>query len=101
MWPGILIDRRDAHQAQGRQIQCPAIAQKGIDIAGQRARAVAAEDFHAFDLILAADRDNLRWLRQHAPVDARAELHLALAWCGVADDEDRALGRMLDVARYH
>ena len=40
------------------------------------------------DLILAADRDNLRWLRQHAPVDARAELHLALAWCGVADDED-------------
>lgn len=65
-----------------------AAARHGIDISGQRARAVAAEDFHAFDLILAADRDNLRWLRRNAPADGRANLQLALAWCGVADDED-------------
>ena len=65
-----------------------AAARHGVDIASQRARAVGPDDFHGFDLILAADRSNLRWLRQHAPADARAELHLALAWCGVADDED-------------
>lgn len=64
-----------------------AAARHGIDIRGQRARAVQPGDFHAFDLILAADRDNLRWLHQHAPADARAELHLALAWCGVADED--------------
>ena len=64
-----------------------AAARHGIDIRGQRARAVQPGDFHAFDLILAADRDNLRWLHQHAPADNRAELHLALAWCGVADED--------------
>jgi protein-tyrosine phosphatase len=65
-----------------------AAARHGIDIRDQRARAVQPGDFHAFDLILAADRDNLRWLKLHAPADARAELHLAMAWCGVADHED-------------
>lgn len=65
-----------------------AAARHGIDISAQRARAVTPEDFHAFDLILAADRDNLRWLQRNAPADARADVQLVLAWTGVAEGED-------------
>ncbi|GAB2501923.1 low molecular weight protein-tyrosine-phosphatase [Arenimonas alkanexedens] len=65
-----------------------AAARHGVDIRGQRARSVSAQDFETFDLILAADRDNLTWLRQHAPPNARAELQLALAWTGASGVED-------------
>ncbi len=51
---------------------------RGIDIRHQRARKVVAEDFHAFDYILAMDADNLRLLRELQPAGSRAEVQLLL-----------------------
>lgn len=65
-----------------RAIAC--LAARGIDISGLRARVVEAGDFHAFDLLLCADRDNLAELRRRRPAEATAELALALEWAGVA-----------------
>jgi protein-tyrosine phosphatase len=48
---------------------------RGIALAGA-ARVVARSDFEDFDLILAADRRNLRQLRAVAPPDARSRIHL-------------------------
>ena len=48
---------------------------RGIALAGA-ARAVARPDFDDFDLILAADRRNLRDLRAAAPAGARSRIHL-------------------------
>ncbi|HEX5756222.1 MAG TPA: low molecular weight protein-tyrosine-phosphatase [Arenimonas sp.] len=64
-----------------RAIAC--LAARGIDISGLRARVVTERDFHAFDLLLCADRDNLAELRRRRPADATAELALALEWAGI------------------
>ena len=48
---------------------------RGITLAGA-ARVVARRDFDDFDLILAADRRNLRELRAVAPRATRARIHL-------------------------
>ena len=48
----------------------------GIDISSQRARQLTLEDFTAFDLIFAMDRDNLRNLVRLAPHDSSADIHL-------------------------
>jgi protein-tyrosine phosphatase len=48
---------------------------RGITLEGA-ARVVTPADFYEFDLILAADRRNLRELSALAPGDARARLHL-------------------------
>ncbi len=56
--------------------------QRGTPIDDLRARQVRMEDFLQFDLILAADRQNLAELRQLRPSDARAELALLLEWAG-------------------
>lgn len=52
-------------------------AQNGIDIGGQRARQVAARDFHHFGTIVAMDRDNLSALKSRATGDG-ARLRLLL-----------------------
>jgi protein-tyrosine phosphatase len=52
-----------------------AASARGIALAGA-ARIVALRDFDDFDLILAADRGNLRDLRAVAPEGARARIHL-------------------------
>lgn len=57
----------------------------GLDIREQRARVVVPSDFQRFDLILCADRENLRWLRQHAPPGSACVIALALDWCDVGD----------------
>ncbi len=59
-------------------------ARHGVDIRGQRARAVRAEDFMRFDWILCADREVLEALRARAPPESRARLALFLDWTGVA-----------------
>jgi protein-tyrosine phosphatase len=52
-------------------------ARRGYDLSALRARRVAEDDFHRFDLILAMDEDNLADLRRLAPGGAcRAELRL-------------------------
>ena len=48
---------------------------RGITLEGA-ARQIAAADFSDYDLILAADRSNLRELEALLPADARAKLHL-------------------------
>ncbi len=65
---------------RARRIAC----EIGCGIDDLRARQVAARDFSGFDLILAADRANLAWLRRHHPASARAEVDLLLPWCGAA-----------------
>nr|WP_319391473.1 low molecular weight protein-tyrosine-phosphatase [uncultured Cohaesibacter sp.] len=57
--------------------------QHGTDITDIRARRIAPEDFYAFDLILAMDRDNLRDIRAMQPRDGTAEVALYLEYCGV------------------
>jgi protein-tyrosine phosphatase len=51
-------------------------ASHGIDITRQRARRITMKDFGRFDLILAMDHDNMRSLRETAPPEALAKIHL-------------------------
>ncbi len=51
---------------------------RGVDISGLRARQLAPDDFHKFDLILAADESNLRDALAVRPADATADLGLML-----------------------
>src|SRR5688500_5852428 len=44
-----------------------AAKRRGIDLSQLRARIVVAEDFAAYDLILAMDEENLQELRRRAP----------------------------------
>ncbi len=53
-------------------------ARDGVDISGQRARQVTAQDFRSFDHIVAMDLSNLANLRKLAPADGRARLSLML-----------------------
>jgi protein-tyrosine phosphatase len=50
----------------------------GIDIAGQAARQIMADDFHRFTHIIAMDRANLEGLRARAPRDGTAKLALLM-----------------------
>lgn len=75
----------DYHIGREPDPRARAIAREaGCDIDGLRARQVDDEDFHRFDLILAADAANLALLQQRRPRDAGAELALLLPWCGAA-----------------
>ncbi|WP_353471497.1 low molecular weight phosphotyrosine protein phosphatase [Salipiger sp. H15] len=49
---------------------------RGYDLSALRARQVAPEDFHHFDLILAMDGENMANLEAIRPVGGRAELAL-------------------------
>lgn len=51
---------------------------RGADISGLRARQLRRDDFYRFDLILAADDQNLRDARDLLPADATARLALML-----------------------
>lgn len=55
------------------------LRQSGIDISGQRARQVTANDFELFNYIVAMDRDNLHYLERLAPEKMRADLSLMLS----------------------
>jgi protein-tyrosine phosphatase len=57
-----------------------AMRARGIDISGQRARRICAEDFTAFDLILAMDRSNRDGLLKLAPRDRRDKIKLLLEY---------------------
>lgn len=63
-----------------RRAQAAAHA-RGIDISAQRARRVEKADFERFDLVLAADEENLARLHALAPRDQRdrARLFMTLA----------------------
>jgi protein-tyrosine phosphatase len=55
-----------------------AAKRRGFDLSAQRARKVKVEDFHAYDLILAMDRDHFAHLESLRPNNARAEIRLFL-----------------------
>jgi protein-tyrosine phosphatase len=55
-----------------------AALRRGYDIGSLRARQVNAEDFAAFDYVLAMDRANLAEIEQLAPAAAAAQLGLFL-----------------------
>lgn len=62
----------------------------GLDIGGLRARQVGADDFRAFDRLVALDRSNLDALFAIAPDDGRAELSLLLDHVAGREGEDVA-----------
>ncbi len=53
---------------------CAAALERGVDIRDLRARTVAAEDFAAFDYVLAMDRANQRHLEALRPPGSRAQV---------------------------
>ncbi|GAB4228855.1 MAG: low molecular weight protein-tyrosine-phosphatase [Methyloligellaceae bacterium] len=57
---------------------CRAALARGIDISGQRARQVSAQDFERFDLLLAMDRANAKALARMAPAGAGERVRLFL-----------------------
>lgn len=69
------------HAPDERAIACA--RKHGIDISGQRARALVAEDFDDFDFILCADRTILHDARIRKPRTSHADVELLLEWSGV------------------
>ena len=55
-------------------------AQRGYDIAGQRARPVVPEDFERFHWLLAMDEANLAWLQKRAPANNTARIELLMPY---------------------
>jgi protein-tyrosine phosphatase len=69
----------DWHIGRAPDPRAQAIARAhGVDISGLAARQIAAEDFECFDLILAADHENLADLREIAPPKATARISLMM-----------------------
>ncbi|UNK57499.1 low molecular weight phosphotyrosine protein phosphatase [Pseudoxanthomonas daejeonensis] len=56
----------------------------GVDIGGQRARQLRADDFHEFDWLLCADAGNLRDARRLAPDGLEERAVLLLDWSGIS-----------------
>lgn len=61
---------------------------RGFDLSGQRARQVRAEDFTAFDLILAMDRGHHRELQSIAPAGAEDRIVLFLDFAPESAETD-------------
>ena len=87
------------HAPDERAIACA--ARHGIDIAGQRARALVAEDYDAFDYVLCADRTILHDARIRKPRTSRSDVELLLEWSGVGkkDIPDPYYGDLRDFER--
>ena len=72
------------HPPDPRAVAC--IRDAGVDIAGLRGRQVTREDFHRFDWLLCADRQNLRDVQALAPMRMAQRASLLLEWAGVPGD---------------
>lgn len=66
---------------------CRAAARRGYQLDNLRARQVQSADFESFDLILVADRQNLRELKQYCPLALQYKLELVLAPLDSGRDE--------------
>jgi protein-tyrosine phosphatase len=79
----VLVDSAGTHGYHTQEPPDPRsiriAAQRGYDIAGQRARPVVQEDFSRFDLLLAMDSSNLAWLNKRKPADTQPRIELLLA----------------------
>ncbi len=60
----------------------------GIDITGLRARQLVELDFHDFDWLLCADRQNLAMVRRRAPAGAPARTALLLDAAGLGESAE-------------
>ena len=65
-----------------------AAERRGVTLADIRARRVDEQDFDAFDLILAMDRDNLAVLAERAGEARRAELRLFLEYAASSRERE-------------
>ncbi|QIZ78803.1 low molecular weight phosphotyrosine protein phosphatase [Ferrimonas lipolytica] len=59
---------------------CDAAQQRGFDFSGIRSRQIASHDLARFDLILAADKENLAELQKLASPNQQHKLGLMLQW---------------------
>ncbi|SIO96011.1 low molecular weight protein-tyrosine-phosphatase [Vibrio spartinae] len=79
--------------------------QRGYSFAGMSARQVTSDDFARFDIILAADRDNLADLQARCPAEHQHKLSLFLSHGQSTEDEipdpyyggDAGFERVLDL----
>ena len=69
------------HAPDERAIACA--RKHGIDISGQRARALEMADFDDFDFILCADRTILHDARIRKPRTSHADVELLMEWSGL------------------
>jgi protein-tyrosine phosphatase len=96
----VLVDSAGTHGYHTQEPPDPrsirAAAQRGYDIAGQRARPVLPEDFTRFDWLLAMDSSNLAWLQKRKPEDVQPRMDLLMAHAqnhpGVVDVPDPYYG---------
>lgn len=65
-----------------------AAAKRGVDLSSLRARKAIADDFHAFDYILAMDRSNFEHLSQLCPPGAEEKLRLFMTYASDLGEED-------------
>ena len=88
----ILVDSAGTHAyhvGEPPDLRSQAAARlRGIELGAQRARQVVAEDFFAFDRILAMDRDNLALLEASCPGDQRHKLALLLDYAPETGQSD-------------
>ena len=81
------------HPPDGRT--AAAAAKRGVDLTNYRARQVGADDFHAFDLVLAMDRDNFGAMGRILPAERRERLRMFLEFApslGIHDVPDPYYG---------
>jgi protein-tyrosine phosphatase len=64
-----------------------AAERRGMSLDGIRARRVSAHDYEYFDYIIAMDEDNLAHLRNEAPEEHGAQLHLFLEFAAGSETE--------------
>ncbi len=74
------------HPPDNRAIK--AVALRGIDISGLRARQVSANDMHAFDYIIAMDNQNLADLKQLCIPSHHYKINLFLSYADQYDDSE-------------
>ena len=78
-----LKDKHVGDHADPRSIEV--CAQRGYDLTAFRCREITNEDFRAYDVVLAMDRDNLLQLQSRRPADAATDLRLFLGAGEVPD----------------
>jgi protein-tyrosine phosphatase len=80
----VLVDSAGTHGYHTNEAPDPRAvrqaAQRGYDLAGLRARPVAAEDFERYQWLLAMDEDNLAWLEKRAPPGHGARIELLMPY---------------------
>ncbi len=79
------LDYHRGHPPDPRAMQ--AASRRGVDLSELRARQVRKEDFERFDLIIAMDLENRRYLEDLAPASHLARLHLLLDFADASEGE--------------